>query len=137
MKTNKGRLYFALRGNNFNPDELTEALGISPTNIIREGTKLKNTTRKFSFWEISTDEICAEVIDIYDMADEILQQLLPKKKQIVEMIQKHNLTPFLQVVLWISINDEISTPAIGFNPDVITFLGDINGYIDIDTYRNY
>ena len=137
MITNKGRVYFSLRGNDFNPDSLTELIGVAPTNIIYEGTKLKNTTRKFSSWELSTDEICSEVIDVYDLSDEIVKQLISKKDQILDEVQKHNLTPCLQVVLWISTNDEISTPAIGFNPDTLKFISDIGGYIDVDTYRNY
>ena len=82
MITNKGRVYFSLRGNDFNPDSLTELIGVAPTNIIYEGTKLKNTTRKFSSWELSTDEICSEVIDVYDLSDEIVKQLdlIPKEK---------------------------------------------------------
>lgn len=40
----------------------------------------------------------------------------------------------LEVVLYISTDDAVSTPAIGFSNRVLAFLADVNASIDIDTY---
>ncbi len=49
---------------------------------------------------------------------------------------RFNLSPRLEVVLWFSVNEEHSTPAIGFEVDTIKFLGEIGAFIDIDTYKH-
>ena len=38
--TNEGRVYFALDGDDFEPDQLTEFLGMTPTSIMRKGSKI-------------------------------------------------------------------------------------------------
>jgi len=51
-------------------------------------------------------------------------------------VHEHNLHAVLEVVLWISWDDSIPTPAIGFERSVIEFLFKTGAVIDIDTYRN-
>ncbi|WP_230552727.1 DUF4279 domain-containing protein [Teredinibacter turnerae] len=40
LKTNEGRVYFALDGDNFDPDKVTKLLGIEPTSIRRKGSRI-------------------------------------------------------------------------------------------------
>ncbi|WP_220745276.1 DUF4279 domain-containing protein, partial [Shewanella colwelliana] len=54
MATNEGRVYFALDGDDFDPDVLTKFLGIEPTSIIRKGEKIPDRLPKSSSWELST-----------------------------------------------------------------------------------
>jgi hypothetical protein len=70
------------------------------------------------------------------MAEEIVEKLRPKKDKILEAINKFNLKPRFEVVLWFSVNEEHSTPAIGFEPETVKFLGEIGALIDIDTYKH-
>ena len=40
------------------------------------------------------------------------------------------------MVLWFSMNEEHSTPAIGFEVETVNFLGEIGAFVDIDTYKH-
>ena len=136
MDTNEGRVYFALDGDDFDPDEVTEFLGIQPTSIMRKGSKAGGKLPKISSWAVSTENIVNEYIDVFDMATEIINILKPKKNLIIQAKELFNVSPRLEVVLWFSVNEEHSTPAIGFEPETVSFLGEIGAFIDIDTYKH-
>jgi len=74
------------------------------------------------------------VIDVYEMADQIVQQLAPHSTQIRNAISDLDLKAKLQVVIHFSTHDEVPTPAIGFSNEVLAFLTEVNANIDIDTY---
>lgn len=128
---NEGYVYFALKGDDLEPDMITKALGIEPTRVMRKG----NPIPKCSSWEVSTEKIVAEYIDIFAMSKQVVAFLEHKADEIGRLVQEYNLHAVLEVVLWISINDTISTPAIGFEREVIEFLYKTGAVIDIDTYR--
>ncbi len=136
LETNEGRVYFALDGDDFDPDELTEFLGIEPTSIKRKGETIPGRIPKMNSWTISTENIDADQIDVFEMAEEIINRLKSKKDLIIEAKERFNVSPRLEVVLWFSMNEDISTPAIGFEVDTIKFLGEIGAFIDIDTYKH-
>ncbi|TDR20587.1 DUF4279 domain-containing protein [Marinicella litoralis] len=136
METNEGRVYFALDGDDFDPDSLTEFLGVEPTSIMRKGTRIPEKSPAKSSWEFSTENIVNNFIDVFAMAESITEQLEPKKTRIIEAIDKFNLVARLEVVLWISMNEEHSTPAIGFEPNTIKFLSEVGAFIDVDTYKH-
>lgn len=77
-----------------------------------------------------------EYIDVYEMSAEIVSQLIPLQDLIIEAIEKFNLSPRLQVVLWFSANSEQPTPAIGFEKEIVAFLGRVGVLVDIDTYTH-
>lgn len=137
METNEGYVYFAFDGKDFDPHELTKFLGIEPTSAWRKGTKIpERGIPKKDEWIFSSEKIAQELIDIYEMSSKLIAQLKPKTQLIIEAKRRFNIEPRFQVVLWISMNDEHSTPAIGFEVDVIEFLAKVGAFIDIDTYRN-
>jgi len=136
LATNEGRVYFALDGEELDPDLLTELLGISPTSTKRIGEKIPGKIPKVNSWLLSTENKVNEYINVYDMANEIVKLLIPKKQVIIDAIQKYNLSSKLEVVLWFSINEKHATPAIGFEVETIKFLGEVGAYIDIDTYKH-
>lgn len=130
--TNKGEVYFALYGDDFDPDDATNIIGIAPTS-----TKRKATPRpKFSQWKFSVGEIEDDVIDVYEMSSNLVDTLKKYEDNILVAIKMLGLKAKFQVVLWISTDDSISTPAIGFEPEVISFIHKLGAYVDIDTYRN-
>jgi len=129
---NEGYVYFAIKGDDFDPDLATEVLGIQPTSITRKGDPYP----RFSIWKISTEKVTAEVIDVFEMSEAVVSLLEHKAHEIGKFVQEHNLHAVLEVVLWISMNDSLSTPAIGFDRKVIEFLYKTGAVIDIDTYRN-
>ncbi len=136
MKTNEGRVYFALSGDGFNPSEITSLLGIKPTSVLRKGSRIPSKVPVVDSWELCTDQVIDENIDIYEMSAEIINQLIPVQDLIVDAIKKFNLKPRFQVVLWFSEDSEQSTPAIGFDKEIIEFLGKVGAFIDVDTYRH-
>ena len=136
METNEGRVYFALDGEDFDPDEVTDFLGIQPTSTRRKGSKVPGTIPKMNSWELSTDNIVNDYIDVFEMATEIVNKLKSKKDLIIQAKERFNVLPRFEVVLWFSMNEEHSTPAIGFEVETVEFLGEIGAFVDIDTYRH-
>ena len=136
MATNEGRVYFALDGDDFNPDDITNILGIKPTSVMKKWTKIFGKAPAKSSWALSSENITNEFIDVFAMAESIVNKIKPKKQEIIEVTKKYNLVPRLEVVLWFSIDEEHSTPAIGFEASTIQFLGEIGAFIDIDTYKH-
>ena len=133
---NIGRVYFGLKGD-FIPDEITEFIGIQPTKALREGERdPERNIPRCSIWNFSSETIDAEVVDVYELSDWVINQLSPKQQEIKQAIRKWNLYAVLEVVLYISTDEEVSTPAIGFEQSTINFLADVGATIDIDTYRN-
>ena len=136
MSTNEGRVYFALDGDDFNPDEITEFLGIAPTSVRRKGTKIPGKVPKINSWELSTEQVVSDFIDVFAMSTEIINQLKPIKDRIIQAKERFNVSPRFEVVLWFSMNEEHSTPAIGFEVETVEFLGEIGALVDIDTYKH-
>jgi uncharacterized protein DUF4279 len=130
---NEGEVYFALTcDRDFDPAIITDALGIEPSRTRRKAEPIP----KISGWYLSSGEVISEVIDVFEMSTALVARLTPKTDQIKCLIAEHGLTAHLEVVLWITMDDTKSTPAIGFEPSTIHFLSAVGAYIDIDTYRN-
>lgn len=136
METNEGRVYFALDGDDFDPDEITKFLGLEPTKIKRKGSRIPGKLPKMTSWELSTEEVIDECIDVFEMSTHIIGILKPKIDLIIEAIVRFKLEPRFQVVLTFSMNEEHSTPAIGFEVETTEFLGAIGAFVDIDTYMH-
>ncbi len=136
MDTNEGRVYFALDGEDFDPDEMTKFLGIEPTSIRRKGSKVPGRIPKMNSWELSTENIVNDYIDVFEMSTEIIKKLKSKKDLILQAKSRFNVLPRFEVVLWFSMNEGHSTPAIGFEVETVAFLGEIGAVIDIDTYKH-
>ncbi len=134
MNTNEVRVYFALDGDEFDPDEVTIFLGIEPTSTKRKGESVSGRITKNSSWQFSTENIVNEYINVFKITRDLINKLKPKKDLINQAKSRFNVSARLEVVLWLSINEYHSTPAIGFEVDTIEFLGQIGAFIDIDTY---
>jgi Domain of unknown function (DUF4279) len=131
VATNEGEAYFKLVGD-FEPDVVTKEIGIEPSR-----TKLKgHPIPKYDSWHYSNGKVVADLIDVYEMSSKLIAVLQPKTRAISDAIKKHGLMAELQVVLWISMDEEISTPAIGFDQNTIKFLSNVGATIDVDTYRH-
>jgi hypothetical protein len=126
---NEGEVYFRLFGDDFDPESLS--IGVDPTRTRRQS----HPVPKASSWIYSTGKRRAEVIDVYEMASAVVGALKPHAVRIVEAKRAHRLEAVLQVVLTIAPDDAVSTPAIGFDAEVIAFLYEVGASIDVDTYR--
>jgi hypothetical protein len=131
MIANEGEVYFALFGDEFDPDEVTRAVGVQPTSTRRKG----NPTPKRTAWKVSTGKIASETIDVYEMSSLVVSRLSDKADEIVAVKERLGLEAVLQVVIYLSNDESISTPALGFDHNVIAFLNSVGASIDIDTYK--
>jgi hypothetical protein len=127
--SNEGEVYFGLSGGDFDPEALQ--IGVAPTRTKRRA----HPTPKHSSWVYSTGKIRNELIDVYEMAISVVLALEPYADKIVEAKRAFDLEAVLEVVLTITMDDTKSTPAIGFDLRVISFLHRVGASIDIDTYR--
>jgi len=130
---NEGEVYFALRGDHvFDPDVITQRLGIEPTRVMRKA----DPRPKITSWELSSGKVVDEVVDVYSMSSNLVSRLAGSSESIKQLVDELNLSAVLQVVLRIAMDDSKSTPAIGFDENTIKFLGKVGASIDVDTYRN-
>ena len=134
---NKGRVYFGLWGN-FSPTEATDIIGVEPTETWFAHERFpERKLPKESIWDYSTDVVEDEIVDVYELSKNIVDDLKPHATKIKEFVESNNLRATLKVVLHISPDETVSTPIIGFDRQVIDFLSEVGATVDIDTYRNY
>ena len=116
--TNEGEVYFALFGGDFDPNEVTRLVGLEPTSIRRK----RDPVPRHSSWQFSIGKVEGEVVDVYEMSRALVERLSSHTQGIIRAMQELKLEAVLQVVLRISTDDSVSTPAIGFTPEVLSFL---------------
>jgi len=129
---NKSEVYFCIVGDDFDPDIVTERIGIQPSRILRKGSPLP----RFSSWAFSSGKVTSEIVDVYELSSRVIATLAPHAEAIRSVMEDNDLSAFLEVVLHISMDESLSTPAIGFDTSVVEFLAKIGASIDIDTYRS-
>lgn len=133
MSSNEARAHFTLAGYHFNPDHVTQHLGIQPTSIDASGANSEMNKPVLSSWELSTETVTDD-IDVYKLTDELIKQIEPAKDKILEICKSHNLSPRLGVVLVLSVDKDETVPDVGFGARTIRFLSEIGAFINID-YR--
>lgn len=131
MASNKGRAYFALAGYHFNPDDITRLLGIEPTSVNSAGANSSLDKPVLSSWELSTDNVTDD-IDVFALTDIIIKQLEPIKEKLLQVIESHNLSPRVGVVLVLSVDKDETVPDVGFGARTIRFLAEIGAFINVD-----
>lgn len=136
--SNEALVYFALKGENFDPDRFTELSGLSPTDVLRKGTPRKcgRGTYTFGMWEISMGWEKNDVLIIHDIVDELVGRIDGYAEKIASAVADQGLRAVLEVVLYVSMDERISTPALGFSTKTIAFLSRVGAEIDVDIYRN-
>ncbi|WP_024617753.1 DUF4279 domain-containing protein [Pseudomonas kilonensis] len=134
--TSACEVYLGLYGDDFEPDDVSDFIGLMATSIQLKGEHDSDLAHpKASVWKFSLGRIESEVVDVYEMSEKLVEQLSAFEFEITGATQKFNLSAKLQVVLWIDQNDTKSMPSIGFERPVLRFLNAISASIDIDTYR--
>lgn len=131
MASNKGRAYFSLAGYHFNPDDITRLLGVEPTSVNAAGSSSGMDRPAISSWELSTDNVTDDV-DVYKLTDIIIKQLEPIKEKILQVIESHNLSPRIGVVLVLSTDKDETVPDVGFGARTIRFLAEMGAFINVE-----
>lgn len=128
-------VYFTLIGNDFDPNILTNQLNLSPNNSWRKGDKGKyNPNLKYSCWEYGTNEEI-EGIWMDKAVDKIISKLNSKIEVINKLKKDYNLKSVLRIIMYIDMNEENSTPALGHSLVTIKFLYESSTTTDVDIYR--
>jgi hypothetical protein len=100
--TSTGEVYLNLFGDEFNPDEVNQYIGLVGATVRRKGERGPEIPLpKVSSWAFSTGKVTDEVIDVYAMSEALITKLAHYVEKIVEVKEKFALTCVLQVVLWI------------------------------------
>jgi hypothetical protein len=134
--TNEVEVYFALKGDDFDPDAFTELSGLTPTEVFRKGERGRYVEAyKFSYWKVSTGRIANNPLLVDELADQLIERIEPSADQFANVISELKLYAVLEVVLYISMDETMSTPALGFSSRTIAFLHKVGATIDVDIYR--
>jgi len=136
VTTNEGRVYFSLDGDVYDLEEVTSIIGLQPTETKVKGSRVPETYPAMTTWQVSSEKVISESVDIYEMTASIIRLLEPRKTAILEVINLFKLQPRLQVVLWFSVDEMLSTPILGFDSATLKFLAEVGACIDIDTYKH-
>lgn len=131
----KNYVYFALTGDNFDPQIVTESIGVTPSEKWNKGDKGNyKPILDYSCWKLSADKR-KEDQTVDSLVDEVIRQLFDKIEMINELKNQFNLSSVLEIVLYIDTNEEQSTPALEHNLKTIEFLHRTQTKTDIDMYR--
>jgi len=134
MKKSNSYIYFAFKGDNFDPNKVTNQLEIEPSNSWRIGESGKHTQQqKYSCWQLSSTS--DELLDMDKLVNEVLSQLSGKIEQINKLKEQLRLETVLEIVMYIDTNKEQSTPFIGHNLETIEFLHKTGTTTDVDIYK--
>ena len=131
LASNQARVHFTLAGYHFNPDQVTQHLGIQPTSVDASGARSDLSKPVLSSWELSTETVTGD-IDVYKLTDNLVKKIEPKKDKILEICKSHNLSPRLNLILVLSIDKTESVPDVGFGARTIRFLADIGAFINVE-----
>lgn len=131
----RSNVCFSLRGDVFDPEEISEILAIKSTKQWKKGDSGKyNPKLKYSLWQIST-EVGIEYIWIDKLIRKIIRKLKNKTAEINRLKKKYKLISVLEVVLYVDINDKETTPALNLDNKAIEFLHKTGTKFDVDIYR--
>lgn len=129
LASNTARVHFTLAGYHFNPDQVTQHLGIQPTSVDASGAKSDLSKPVLSSWELSTETVTGD-FDVYKLTDELIKKIEPAKDKIRAICKSHNLSPRLGLVL--SVDPSESVPEVAVGARTIRFLADIGAFINVD-----
>ncbi len=134
MTQTNSYIYFAFIGENFNPAVITEQLGIEPSDSWQTGDTRENFQQhKYSYWKlVSTGN---EILDIDKLVTEVISKLKSKVEPIKKLKKELNLDTIIEIVMYVDINEEQSTPFFGHDSETIAFLHTTGTTTDVDIYK--
>lgn len=121
----------SIYGDNLDPNELTDLLGIKPMEINLKGviTGTRKRPNAETSWSIYTKK--EESYDVNEQIDKIILILKDKTKEINEFKRKNTVSISLPLLIEVE-NDE--EPAIYWTPETNGFLGEIGAESSVEIY---
>ena len=123
--------YVKIIGDNYDVQEITDALNIEPHRTRVKGDLIRNTGKRYKYttWIYGTDTIESFFID--ELAEKIQKLFMPKADKIIELKEKYDLGIAIEFVIIIE-NKE--PPSICFTPEFLAFAAKIGASFDLDMY---
>ena len=131
LARNTARAHFTLAGYHFNPDQVTQHLGIQPTSVDASGARSDLSKPVLSSWELSTETVTGD-IDVYKLTDDLIKKIEPVKDKVLQICKSHNLSPRLNLILVLSVDKTESVPDVGFGGRTVRFLAEVGAFINVD-----
>ena len=123
---------FRIRGQNFNPIELSKLLKISHSLIWNKGDAIERSPimrRKDSGWVLKIKEQPA--LSLEAQLIKLLKIISPRNRKIKEVCQQLNLKTEFSFAVYIQNN---VAPSIYIEPEVIKHIEKLNAFVDIDIF---
>lgn len=126
------RLYFRFRGESFDPDAITQRLGISPTTHYRPGdpiTKDGQGRRRGFGWMVKVNEV--ETLEIDAMLRELQERVDVPSSVVRKLCDDLQVEPV--VICGVGQHaDAITTPTLFFPVDFLHWLADMGASLEVD-----
>lgn len=131
MSNTNVMVQLSMYGDDFHPQDITDKLGIQPTEYWRKGENVaeKVLIRKNNCWRCSTGY--QDSLDINEQVSHIMELFQGKTIEINELVSSYNLEIIISIVINIENNQK---PAMYFNRQIIEFINLIKAEVDIDLY---
>lgn len=128
-------VYFALKGDDFDPEIVTKRLDLTPSEIKRKGDRMGYSENKlnFSAWYLYAEQV--DNLFVHKLVEEVVAKLFSKMDLINTLKAEFNLSSILEMVLYIDENEKVSTPVISQDIKTIEFLYKTNTETDFDIYK--
>lgn len=120
-------------GEDFDIQEVTEMLDISPSETWRKGDFVRNTKRlrTYTAWIYNTEVL--ETLNICALTEQINLIFSPKVDKIAFLKKEYDLDISIDFIVVVENDDP---PSIYFESDFIKFASKIGAQFDIDMYIN-
>lgn len=127
------RASLRIMGEDFDIQEVTEMLDISPSETWRKGDFVRNTKRlrTYTAWIYNTEVL--ETLNICALTEQINLIFSPKVDKIAFLKKEYDLDISIDFIVVVENDDP---PSIYFESDFIKFASKIGAQFDIDMYIN-
>lgn len=135
IEINKNHVILRFIDFDFNPDEITDKLGLKPLSIARQGEEYfvgpwkVRKIWEFNHWDYElktkTNDFIGDTIDKF-----FKETIIPRLNDIKEISQKCRITRLIIVQYYYTSHN----PGYGFEKEQIKVLAEINAEVDIDIY---
>lgn len=125
------RVYLSIFGEVFDPDTLTNLVGITPTGtgIKSQLSDSKRTTNKDTFWDLSVGPVNSLFLE--EVNDSLLKKIKGSESIIFQYMTEHNLLAKFNIILEIV---DGQTASLYFNRAFLKCIEQLQAEVDIDTY---
>ncbi len=123
---------FMLMGFESAPEEITEKVGITPSETWKTGdfvTKKSVMRHQSNGWQLNSQ--LEKTAELEDHIQSVLEQLKPSWQSFIEI----SIDCYVEISCAIYLYSDNQLPAIHFNKEIVQQIAELNADIDIDLYN--